>query len=121
VGRFHFEEYRPIERYGIQVGKVCVEAEEVSGKTRHSKLEMQISLMVKQLREDGRGIYSVDETWVDANIAFRKCWQRQRECSEYYRDGQCCQHTHACAHWPFNKFSESERKRAQMWVITTAK
>lgn len=30
---------------------------------------------IKQYREEGRSIVYIDETWVDSNLTFRKCWQ----------------------------------------------
>lgn len=32
---------------------------------------------LKSLRDEGRTIYYLDETWVDSNLTFRKCWQAQ--------------------------------------------
>jgi hypothetical protein len=34
---------------------------------------------IKQLREAGSGIFCVDETWVDSNLTFSKCWQDESD------------------------------------------
>jgi hypothetical protein len=32
---------------------------------------------IRKFREMGKPILYLDETWVDANLAFRKCWQNK--------------------------------------------
>jgi hypothetical protein len=35
----------------------------------------QYLVKMKQLREGGSEIFNLDESWVDSNLTFRKCWQ----------------------------------------------
>ena len=30
---------------------------------------------IKRLRNEGKPVFYLDETWVDSNLTFRKCWQ----------------------------------------------
>ncbi|KAJ4444763.1 hypothetical protein ANN_06560 [Periplaneta americana] len=34
---------------------------------------------IKNLRQSGRQIFYLDETWIDSNITFGKCWQSEEE------------------------------------------
>jgi hypothetical protein len=34
---------------------------------------------MKRFREDGKGIFYVDDNWIDSNITFIKCWQEETE------------------------------------------
>jgi hypothetical protein len=34
---------------------------------------------MKQARTEGREIFYLDESWVDTNLTFQKCWQKKGE------------------------------------------
>jgi hypothetical protein len=36
-------------------------------------------VQTKRLREEGKEMFYVDETWVDSNMTSSKCWQGERE------------------------------------------
>lgn len=47
---------------------------------RHDIIEWRCRYLtqVKQLRNEGRQLFYIDETWVDSNLTFSKCWQSSR-------------------------------------------
>jgi hypothetical protein len=56
-------------------------------------------VQMKRFREEGKEIFYVDESWVDTNITFSKCWQGETEfgIKEITMPGtDLLQHTSAC-------------------------